>query len=228
MPCRRWAVQREGLRSSAGIESKSQTLPPFCFAHIVLSAPGEPIASTELELDHDGHPDARFILPQVRSPKAAVRSSTRTAGRLRGTEVGAVWVGGIGRVYRPPNPGRTSVIASIELGRSVVAAWGSNSTSTRKIRHFRVAIAELPEESNVLSGHVIESDGIVPGFVREARIRREVWRSGDRGRSIDRWKQRQIASRIVQYTTTKSHSVQILLEPEAVVDRKSTRLNSSH
>src|SRR5208282_710451 len=98
-----------------------------------------------LELDHDGHPDAGFILPQVWGPEAPVR--IRIAIRLRAAEVAAVRVGGVSGVHRPPNPGRTIVVASIELGRSIVAARRSDPTSAREIRHTRVSIAELPQES---------------------------------------------------------------------------------
>src|ERR1039458_5274897 len=195
---------------------------PFFVSHTSLSPQQEPIATPELELDHDGHPDAGFILSHGWRPKSAVRNSriatpSHIAVRSCVAEVGAVWVGGVGEVYGPPKPGRTIVHADVIGRRSVVAARRSNSTSTREIRLIRVAITELPEESNVLSGHVIEGDGIIPGFVGQARILGEVWRSGDRIRSIDRREQRQIAPWIVQYTTTKRDCVQVLFEPPAVV-----------
>src|SRR5208282_4421709 len=127
------------------------------------------------------------------------------------------WVGGVGGVYRPPKPGRSSVHADIIARRTIVAVRRSNSTSTREIRHIRVAITELPDETNVLLGHVIEAGGIIPGFVHWPGKPWGVGPSGDRIRSIDRLQQRQIAPRIVQHTTTKRDCVQVFLEPPADV-----------
>src|SRR5271169_1897033 len=92
MPCRRRVVQGEGKRSSAGVGTDSGTLPLSCFAHIVVSASGKPIASPELELDHDGHPDTGFVLSQVWAPK------TRRITTCRSRRGCAVHAGECGRV----------------------------------------------------------------------------------------------------------------------------------
>src|SRR3981081_3994755 len=143
MPRRRRAGQGEGKRSSTRVGTRFEMLPFTCFTHIVVvSVAGKPIASYELKLHHDGHPEAGLILPQVRCPKTAMRAATCTRG--------------VGRA-----------VHTNELGRKpVVASWRRNSTATRKIRHVRVAIAIFPTEGDVLLGHVVESGRCIPGFER--------------------------------------------------------------
>src|ERR1700716_2566080 len=110
MPRFRRAGQGEGKRSSARVGTRFEMLPFTCFTHIVVvSVAGKPIASYELKLHHDGHPEAGLILPQVRCPQAAVRAAacTRRVGRI---------------------------VHADELGgKTIVAARRSYSTATRKI-----------------------------------------------------------------------------------------------
>jgi hypothetical protein len=67
---------------------------------------------------------------------------------------------GIGRVVHADEFG----------GRTIVAGGRSNPAPAREIRHICVAITKLPQERDVLPGHVIECGGSIPGFEREAGI----------------------------------------------------------
>ena len=99
----------------------------------------------DLELDHDGHSKTGFILAQIGVPDAAVigarcRCQSRTRGRVVHTD---------------------------ELsGCAVVSSRRSDSASARKVRHIRVAISEFPEKRDVLSGHVVERDRVIPRLER--------------------------------------------------------------
>src|SRR5580700_8872699 len=101
----------------------------------------------QLELHHDRHSQTGLIFAEVGSPQASVRGCGRTAGRPRGTEVGAYRVEGIAGVWSPSDPGRTPVVASIELGRSVVAARRRDPTAPGVIRLLGRPIPEFPKET---------------------------------------------------------------------------------
>src|SRR5258708_6544304 len=75
----------------------------------------------------------------------------------------------------------------------------------------------LPAKSNVLAGHVIESDRTVHAIKRITWILGEVRRARDCGRSIDGRQQHEITSRVVDSATTKGQTELVLLEPETVV-----------
>src|ERR1700676_1296323 len=122
-------------------------------------------------------------------------------------------------LQRPPWEPQPAPVGAGALGRNTIfAGWRSNPAPARKVILIRVAIAILPAESNVLFGHPIKGRRSIPGFEREAGTFREIWRSGDRVRSIDWGQQHQIAPGIVQHATTKRQSECVLFEPEAVVE----------
>ena len=98
-----------------------------------------------------------------------------------------------------------------------VAPRRRDSFSTREVRHVRVAVARLKPEGDELRGHVVERDRAIPRLVGQSRRLREVRRSGDRGCSIDRRKQRQIASRIVHRAAADGYREEVLVKPGAVV-----------
>src|ERR1035437_1901790 len=100
----------------------------------------------------------------------------------------------------------------------MVPTWRRDPASASKIRHARVAVTVLPEESDVLFGHVIERDRSVPGFEWVPRVVGEVWRTGDSIRSVDWGQQGQIAPRIVHLSTTDRYCIHVLFEPPAVVE----------
>src|SRR5208282_2042171 len=121
-------------------------------------------------------------------------------GRFRGGQVGSVW--------RPRQPGRVSVHASIVLGESVVGIRHSgrtgrrNSAMTSPIRHTRVAIVVLPAESEPLLGHVIVRDRHIPGLEWIPGIPGKVGCADRRGRgsfTVDGREQHEIASGIVDH-----------------------------
>src|SRR5580658_10500448 len=101
--------------------------------------------------------------------------------------------------------------------RTVVPARRCNSAAARPIRHARVAVVILPTKRDVLLGHVIKRDGRIPRLERIAGIFRKVRRircSRNRGLSIDRWQQHQVASRVVDLSTTQRPTEKIEMEPE--------------
>src|SRR6266851_1843132 len=75
----------------------------------------------------------------------------------------------------------------------------------------------FPSKSNVLAWHPIEGSGHIPGFVWISGILRKVRRSGNRGGSIDRRKQDQVAPGIVDLSAANGQSVTVVIEPESVV-----------
>src|SRR6478672_8676841 len=75
----------------------------------------------------------------------------------------------------------------------------------------------IPPESNVLTGHVVKRRRRIPGLKRVSGILREVRRSRRRSGSIDGGQQHQIASGIVNLPTAQGKTVDVFVEPEAVI-----------
>src|SRR5580704_6096373 len=80
---------------------------------------------------------------------------------------------------------------------------------------------ELPAESNVLAGHIVEGGRRIPRLVWIARVLGEVRRPGNGGGAIDGWQQHQIASGIVDLATAQRQSVKVSVEPQTVVEHES-------
>ena len=83
-----------------------------------------------------------------------------------------------------------------------------------------MAIVIFPAESDVLLGHVVESDGGIPSFEGIAGIACEVRRiggGGDGGFAVDGRNEDEIASWVVDLAATNGETKKIMVEPDTVV-----------
>src|SRR5882724_145878 len=78
----------------------------------------------------------------------------------------------------------------------------------------------FPSERDVLTGHVIEGRGGVPGFVRVAGIFRKVRCSGSSRSAIDWGQEHKIAPWIIDLAAAQCQAVLVFCEPEAVVQHE--------
>ena len=164
------------------------------------------MASPELELDHDGDPDAGFILPQIGTEPCA-SGHAGEAGR-RGQE--RAWTNVVSPTTDPA-PGFGIVLGN-PLSPGVMPprpdqygtlAW-RYPNSERKVMYCLGIQSKVIEVSQALYGI--------------ARVLGKVGRAGDSVGSIDGGQQREIASRIVHCAATNGDGVLILLEPKPVVE----------
>src|ERR1700682_5331019 len=180
---------RQRPESRSGLE----TLP-------LLFTPDRP----RLELDHDGESQGALILPQVWAEPASCNTGET---RRRGQE---------GSRHECCARHQRSGSRVGNRARCAVDT-GCYPTATRKIGYVCVAIAVLPAEGDVLFRHIVEGDRSIPSLEGVAGIRRKVRRSGERISSVDRWDQHEVAARVVHLSTADGKSIQVLLEPPAVV-----------
>src|SRR5882724_13724233 len=78
----------------------------------------------------------------------------------------------------------------------------------------------FPSERDVLTGHVIEGRGGVPGFVRVAGIFRKVRCSGSSRSAIDWGQEHKITPWIIDLASAQCQAVLIFYEPEPVVQHE--------
>src|SRR5579871_1043587 len=134
------------------------------------------LSSTALELDHDRVSHTRFVFAQIGAPTAASCHTSETRG---GRQEGA-------RRKGRASHHRTSCGVGNCAG-SRIDAW-SYSTSTRPVPYICVAIPILCSESDVLFRHIVKGERGIPSSERIAGVLREIRRTGDRIRSVDRRK----------------------------------------
>src|SRR5882724_4947649 len=113
--------------------------------------------------------------------------------------------------------------ANIFDKRSSGAGRRCDSPRSREVRHIRRTVIELPANSNVLAGHVIERPRRIPSVELVPCVFGKVRRARGRGRAIDRRQQHQIASGIVDFAATQGQPIAVVVEPEAVVQHKSKK-----
>src|ERR1035438_9949547 len=111
-----------------------------------------------LELDHDGVPYAGFVLPQI---GAETCSSGHTS------EAGC---GGEDRSRHERSAPHHRSGAGVRDRTGVHVVSGRDSPATCPVGYICMAIAILCTESDVLSGHPVEGQRTIPGFVRIAGV----------------------------------------------------------
>src|SRR5579871_535827 len=101
-----------------------------------------------------------------------------------------------------------------------VSSRRCHASRSGEVGNIRGAMVVLEAVGEVLARHVICRNRSVPRLERIARILGEVRRPRGRCRSIDRRQQYKISARVVDLSATKSQSVTIVIEPDAVVSHE--------
>ena len=138
----------------------------------------------------------------------------------------ARWCRKSSRVPALSSSGGNAVFANVIRGSSGISARRRNAATAGPVRHIRVPVVIFPAERDVLLGHVVKRDGRIPRLERISRILRKVRRirgRRNRGFSVDRRQQHQIASRIVDFPAAQRQAEQVVMEPEAVVKHVSQK-----
>src|SRR5262249_48847132 len=103
-------------------------------------------------------------------------------------------------------------------GRAGVTSVRRDASRAGEIGHVRSTMVIFPAEGDVLAGHVVEGRARIPCFKRISGTLCEVRCARECGGSIDRRQQHEVASGIVDLSSTQGDCIKVAVEPEAVVD----------
>src|SRR5882757_2033164 len=104
--------------------------------------------------------------------------------------------------------------------RALVSTRRRNTARTGEVRHIGGTMVVLQSPRNVLAWHVVEGSGRVPRLVLVSRIFREVWCARSCRRTVYRWQQNQIPSRVVDSAAADRKAEQVPVKPEPVVEHE--------